>query len=64
MFESHRLTGGTSLVEEIKVRRGIRLEFKRPGWPAKEQKDHQLNKSVPVIIYFLYLINLNLAENN
>jgi hypothetical protein len=64
MLESNRLTGGAPFVEEIELRRGIRLEFKRPGGPAKEQKDHQLNKSVPVITHLLYLINLNLAENN
>jgi putative transposase len=38
MLESNRLTGGTPLVEEIELRTGIRLEFKRPGRPAKEQK--------------------------
>jgi putative transposase len=38
MLESNRLTGGTPLVEEIERRTGIRLEFKRPGQPAKEQK--------------------------
>jgi putative transposase len=38
MLESNRLTGGTPFVEEIELRTGIRLEFKRPGRPAKEQK--------------------------
>jgi putative transposase len=38
MLESNRLTGGTPFVEEIERRTGIRLEFKRPGQPAKEQK--------------------------
>ncbi|MGK0476439.1 MAG: putative transposase [Oleispira sp.] len=38
MFESNRLTGGTPFAEEIEQRTGIRLEFKRPGRPAKEQK--------------------------
>jgi hypothetical protein len=36
--ESNRLTGGTLFVEEIERRTGIRLEFKRLGPPAKEQK--------------------------
>jgi putative transposase len=38
MLESNRLTGGTPFVEEIELRTGIRLEFKRTGRPAKEQK--------------------------
>jgi putative transposase len=38
MLESSRLTGGTPFVNEIKRRTGIRLEFKRPGRPAKGQK--------------------------
>ena len=38
MLESNRLTGRTPFVEEIERRTGIRLEFKRPGRPAKEQK--------------------------
>jgi putative transposase len=38
MLESNRLTGGTPFVEEIELRKGIKLEFKRPGRPAKEQK--------------------------
>jgi putative transposase len=38
MLESNRLTGGTPFVEEIERRTGIRLEFKRRGRPAKEQK--------------------------
>jgi putative transposase len=38
MLESNRLTGETPFVEEIERRTGIRLEFKRSGRPAKEQK--------------------------
>ena len=32
-IESNRLTGGDRFVEEIELRTGIRLEFKRPGRP-------------------------------
>jgi putative transposase len=38
MLDSNRLTGGAPFVEEIERRTGIRLEFKRPGRPVKEQK--------------------------
>ncbi|MDO7672918.1 MAG: transposase [Reinekea forsetii] len=38
MLESNRLTGKAPFVEEIELRTGIRLEFKRPGRPAKEHK--------------------------
>jgi putative transposase len=38
MLESNCLTGGAPFVEEIERRTEIRLEFKRPGQPAKEQK--------------------------
>ncbi len=32
-LESNRLTGGNGFVEEIELRTGIRLEYKRPGRP-------------------------------
>jgi putative transposase len=38
MFESNRLTGGAPVVEEIELRTGIRLEFKRLGRPVRKQK--------------------------
>jgi putative transposase len=38
MLEGNRLTGGTPFVEAIELRKGIRLEFKRPDRPDKEQK--------------------------
>ncbi len=37
-LESNRLTGGTKFVEEIELRTGIRLEYKRPGRPTKAKK--------------------------
>jgi len=38
MLGSNRLKGGTPFVEEIELRTGIRLEFKRPGRPIRKQK--------------------------
>jgi putative transposase len=34
-LESNRLTGGYPFVEEIELRTGIRMEYKRPGRPFK-----------------------------
>jgi len=34
-LESNRLTGGDRFIEEIELRTGIRLEYKRPGRPTR-----------------------------